>query len=140
MSIMTTVAGIYEGSCQCGRVRYRAEEPFVDLLHCHCTDCQKCHGAAFATGLGVRREQYTVTQGREELSSYRAASGTVRSFCRNCGSKLLVENEKWDAVYVPAGTLDTPLQRKPDLHMYVRSKVAWFEIQDNLPQHETDPD
>ncbi len=137
---MTATAGVFEGSCQCGRIRYRAEEPFADLLHCHCTDCQKSHGAAFTTGLGVRREKFTVTQGRDGLSSHRTESGTKRSFCSNCGSKIVVENERWDAVYVPAGTLDTPLQRKPELHMYVRSKVAWFEINDDLPQHETDPD
>jgi hypothetical protein len=131
---------LFEGSCLCGQVRYRAIGPFVDMLHCHCTDCQKCHGGAFMTGVGVKPGQFTIVQGQDRLQMFQAESGTRRSFCRTCGSKVKVENDRWKETYVPAGTFDTPLKQRPDLHMYVRSKVPWFEIQDGLPQHATDPE
>jgi len=130
----------HTGSCLCGKVRYRATEPFLDMLHCHCTDCRKAHGAAFATSIGVPRDRFAIVAGEEALAAFTTPSGTRRSFCRHCGSKIVVDNEAWDALYVPAGTIDTPLPHRPQLHMYVRSKVAWFDIRDGLPQFEVAPD
>ena len=137
---MTERESVFEGSCLCGKVRYRASGPFVDMLHCHCTDCQKCHGAAFLTGVGVKHDRLTIVQGEDSLRTHRAESGTRRSFCGECGTKITINNDSWDAVYIPSGTFDTPIRRKPDLHMFVRSKVPWFEIRDDLPQHPGNPD
>jgi len=134
------VSETYSGSCLCGRVRYRATEPFLDMLHCHCTDCRKAHGAAFATSIGVPRGQFAIVEGREALASFATPSGTRRAFCRHCGSKITVDNEAWDALYVPAGTIDSPLPHRPQLHMYVRSKAPWFDILDDLARFETVPD
>jgi hypothetical protein len=97
---------LFEGSCLCGQVRYRAIGPFVDMLHCHCTDCQKCHGGAFMTGVGVKPGQFTIVQGQDRLQMFQAESGTRRSFCRTCGSKIKVENDRWKETYVPAGTIE----------------------------------
>ena len=120
----------YEGSCLCGAVRYRASEPFLDMLHCHCSDCRKAHGAAFATSIGVARERFAFLSGAE----------TLRAFTAPCGAKVSVGNDSWDAVYVPASTFDTPLPHRPQLHMYVRSKAPWHEIHDDLPRYEAGPD
>ena len=130
----------YEGSCLCGAVRFRADEPFLDMLHCHCTDCRKTHGAAFATSIGVARERFAVTAGAAGLRSFEASSGTRRSFCARCGAKLLVDNDAWDAVYVPASAFDTALPHRPQMHMYVKSRAPWHEILDHLPQWEAGPD
>lgn len=133
-------AAACEGSCLCGRVRYRATGPFLDMLHCHCSDCRKTHGAAFVTSIGVARERLAIEAEADGLTRFTALSGTCRTFCRACGAKIAVDNPAWDAVYVPAATLDTPLPHRPQLHMYVRSKVAWHDIVDGLPEYETDPE
>ena len=130
----------HTGSCLCGSVRYRATEPFLDMLHCHCTDCRKAHGAAFATSIGVSRDRFAIVAGEGDLASFTTPTGTRRSFCRRCGSKIAVENDAWDALYVPAGTIDTALPHRPQLHMYVRSRVPWNEIEDGLPQFAAAPD
>jgi hypothetical protein len=44
-----------EGGCLCGRVRYSAEAEPTFAGVCHCTDCQKFSGSAFATVLACRR-------------------------------------------------------------------------------------
>lgn len=135
---MTTMR--FEGSCLCGAVRLRAEEPFLDFLHCHCTDCRKTHGAAFATSIGVARERFAVTAGADEVRAFTAPSGTKRSFCARCGAKIAVENDGWDAVYVPGSLFDTAFPFKPQMHMYVRSRAPWYEILDDLPRWEAGPD
>ena len=133
---MTTTDEVYEGSCCCGRVRFRAQGPFGTFSHCHCTDCRKSHGAAFATYIGVRLAQFTFLQGEGEVGSFTTQTGTRRSFCRHCGSTLTgtVTSEP-DELYVAAGTLDTPLRRKPEYHIFIRSKVPWIDLHDGLPQH-----
>ena len=127
----------YEGSCACGRVRFRTAGPFGTMSHCHCTDCRKSHGAAFATYIGVARERFTLSSGAEDLSGWTTETGTRRNFCRACGSNITctVPSEPV-MVYVTAATFDTPLDRRPEYHIFVRSRVPWYEIRDGLPQHQ----
>jgi hypothetical protein len=129
----------YEGSCLCGAITWRAEEPFLDMLHCHCVDCRKTHGAAFATSIGVARDRFAILSGAGHMKSFTAPSGTRRSFCARCGTKVTIENDAWDATYVPASTFDTPPPHRPQMHMYVASRAPWFEIHDDLPRYDTAP-
>ncbi len=131
---------VYEGSCLCGRVRYRATGPLGEFGHCHCSDCQKSHGSAFNTSIEVPRHRFTILQGEDHLQAYQVESGTRRLFCRTCGATMISEADAWEAVYFSAGTLDTPLDQKPTYHIWVRSKAPWYEILDELPQHATYPD
>jgi hypothetical protein len=60
----------------------------------------------------------------------------MRAFCRTCGSSITSWGEQdRDFIYPAAATLDTPLERRPDYHIFVRSKVPWLDIDDGLPQH-----
>ena len=133
---MATTEDIHEGSCCCGRVRFRMQGPFGTFSHCHCTDCRKSHGAAFATYIGVGRARFRFLQGEGEVGSFTTATGTRRGFCRNCGSSLTgtVASEP-DMIYIAAGTLDTPLRLKPEYHIFIRSQVPWLDLHDGLPQH-----
>ncbi len=127
----------YEGSCLCGRVRYKVEGPFGVMCNCHCTDCRKNSGAAFMTWAEARRRALAFVKGEDQLQTHQAESGTRRSFCRTCGSTLICFAEGDDLIEVAASTLDTPLTQRPEYHIYVRSKVPWFDIQDGKPQHQT---
>ncbi len=137
---MVATEQVFEGSCHCGRVRYRAVAPFGEMTNCHCTDCRKSHGAAFATYIEVPRERFSYVQGEGELHSFQAESGLQRYFCRNCGSIIWNgSSNPPEAYWITAGTLDTPLDRKPDAHIFIRSKVPWYDIKDDLPQHQAYP-
>ncbi len=127
---------VYEGSCLCGRVRYRAVGPWGFMEHCHCTNCRKIHGAAFATYIQLPRTRFTLLQGKDQIRIYKEESVGTRSFCQTCGSCIMAHADSVPAlVYVAAGTLDTPLEQKADAHIFVRSKAPWYEILDDVPQH-----
>jgi hypothetical protein len=109
--------------------------------NCHCTDCRKAHGAAFATFVDVPRDRFEYVQGAEELKCHRATSGALRTFCGNCGALLTWERDTEPGVIgLAAATLDTPVEGRPEYHIFVRSKVPWFDIQDGMPQHAAYPD
>ena len=41
------------GQCLCGAVAFTAALPSKWVAHCHCTLCQRAHGAAFVTWVGM---------------------------------------------------------------------------------------
>jgi len=138
---MTTAERTLEGSCLCGKVRYRITGPLGPMSNCHCTDCRKSHGAAFSTYVDVPKSGFAFLKGEDNLGTYRAESGTRRSFCRTCGSTLTCfSDDQPGLVEVAPATLDTPIQNRPEYHLFVRSKVPWFDIQDGKPQHQAYPE
>lgn len=78
----------YHGSCLCGVIAFEVDEFDEHVAHCHCSMCRKFHGAGFATIAGVPRSGFRWLSGREDLTEYTAVNGTVRNFCRHCGSSL----------------------------------------------------
>lgn len=138
---MNDTDAAFEGSCLCGEVRYRAIGPLGRMGHCHCVDCRKAHGAAFATFVDVARERLVMLRGEGLIRRHRARSGSVRAFCGDCGSLLTWErDEDPGTVSMAVGTFDTPPDRVPEYHIFVRSKLPWIEIRDDLPQFAAYPE
>lgn len=126
------------GSCLCGAITFSVNkfEPLAG--HCHCTMCQKFHGAAFSTFGEVNLANFQWIKGQELLSVYKADNQTVRSFCKVCGSSLLFEssfNRIENTIEVSLACFDEPIDVVPDVHIFTESKAKWYEITDNLPQH-----
>ncbi|WP_077338455.1 GFA family protein [Pseudocolwellia agarivorans] len=131
------------GSCLCKGIRFKVNkfEPLVG--HCHCTMCQKFHGAAFSTFVEVKLHQFHWLSGKELLSSYTSENKTVRSFCNVCGASLFFEseynrNDKTIEVSLAAfDHVDNIEGIKPDAHIFTESKASWVEINDDLAKHKT---
>lgn len=129
---------LHTGQCLCGGICYEATEFEPAMAHCHCSMCRKFHGAAFATYGSVKRVNFRWVQGEALLAAYTAPNGTVRQFCRVCGSSLTFASPLADGddVEIALGTLDTPLTtQKPDAHIYVAYKADWSIPCDGLPQY-----
>lgn len=63
-----------------------------------------------------------------------------RRFCTTCGSHLFVDIDPMpEIVVLQTGNFDGGAEPSPKVaesiyHVYVDSKVPWFEIKDGLPQ------
>jgi hypothetical protein len=128
-----------EGRCLCGAVRYQVDGPFANLLHCHCSMCRKHHGTPFATWAAAPLAGFRFTAGESEVVRYDSSPGFHRSFCRTCGSVVPEAVAAAGLVVCPAGNLEGDLGIEPQLHMFVASKARWYEITDDLPQHDEYP-
>ncbi|PMY59743.1 MULTISPECIES: GFA family protein [Pseudomonas] len=107
------------------------------LSHCHCSQCRKSHGAAFASYGSVLRSDLRIVQGAGNLQSYRSSETVLRQFCGQCGSSLFWsrdQGEYADWISIALGTLDTPFTADKQKHIQVAFKASWYEIQDNWPQ------
>ena len=128
----------YKGQCLCGSIKYEVDKIEPRMGHCHCSMCRKFHGAAFATLAEAKAANFRWIEGEELLMNYKAQNGTVRSFCISCVSRMSVtpSGDTGELVEFSLGTLDSEIDLRPDAHIYVGSKANWFEVCDNLPQHE----
>jgi hypothetical protein len=128
-----------EGHCSCGALRYQIDGPFVDMLHCHCSMCRKHHGTPFATWAAAPIAGFRWLSDTSSLATYRSSERGHREFCRICGSVAPMIEESFGMVIAPAGNLEGEPGIRPTKHMFVGSKADWYEITDDLPQHEEYP-
>lgn len=122
------------GSCACGSITYQiASETPLYTAYCHCSQCRKSSGSAFAAIAGFRASELTITAGDGLLAKYKKSDATRICFCRNCGSNLFAEKIEDSVVHLRLGTVDTQRWFKPLAHVHLASKAAWYEIpQDGL--------
>ena len=127
----------YVGKCLCGEIQYEVDEIESQMGHCHCTMCRKFHGAAFATYGEAKTEKFRWTRGEKLLQHYQANNGTVRSFCRNCGSSMTFtpSNDDGTLVEFSLGTLESSIEQSPDAHVFLSYKALWVEVDDDLPKY-----
>lgn len=126
------------GSCLCGAVAFEVDEFLGAAAHCHCSMCRKFHGAAYATFVSVARRAFHWISGQEELTDYQAPNGTVRSFCRRCGSSLFFASPRapQDVVEVALAAFEADVPVVVDAHIFVGSRAAWTKMEGDLPQYE----
>lgn len=132
---MKQVPANYHGQCLCGAVKYEVDHIEPRMGHCHCSMCRKFHGAAFATFGEALSTDFRWLQGEHDLQSYQAENGTVRQFCRHCGSSMTFSSSAYttDVIEFALGTLDSELDVKPDAHIFTKYKANWSVICDDLP-------
>jgi hypothetical protein len=124
-----------KGSCLCGAVRYEITAPIRYASNCHCGQCRKTHGAAFASYGRVPIEHFRITAGAEAIGTFRSSSAGTRTFCSRCGSNLEWRGSSHpERISIALGTLDDDPGLRPSRHIFVASKAPWYEIADGLPQ------
>lgn len=127
------------GSCLCGAVQFEIERAVGPFELCHCSRCRKASGSAFVAGLGVRVEDFRLISGAELIRTYEAPilrrpPAYRVAFCTQCGSPVPDPAAGATWFEIPAGALDGDPALRPDKHIMVDRKSAWFEIGDSLPQ------
>src|SRR5262249_46891641 len=120
---------LLEGSCQCGKVRFRVEsETPYPFMICYCSICRKTTGGLAGCNIMGKRDTLDVN-GKKNLRLHHARlsrdgkkakrSEAERWFCRKCGTHLYLLDERWpDGVWPNAGAIDTALPVPPErVHM-----------------------
>jgi hypothetical protein len=109
------------GGCACGAVRYELSgEPIFQLV-CHCNDCQKASGSAFAEVILVAADRLTIVGAEPKFFAVKADSGRTmnRGFCGNCGSPVMMRRTETPQIaFLQAGSLDDPHVFKPAVEVF----------------------
>ena len=132
----------YTGGCLCGETRYVLNAEPNTLYACHCTDCQRRSGSAFALSLVASREALKLTSGRTILSVTKMPDGRVKQaqVCAACGTRLWGEPVKLPGIaIIQPGTLDDTSWLRPVAHIWTRSAQPWFRFPEGAVLFDVQP-
>ncbi len=128
-----SISETHSGSCLCGAVTFEVSQSLPGPDACHCTQCRKFSGHYFAS-TDVPKSAVTI-QGSQHLTWF--ATGKVRrGFCSTCGSSLFWDPVERDWMGIALGAFESPTGTRLRIHVHVASKGDYYDITDDLPQHQ----
>lgn len=120
------------GRCACGEVRFALQDAPYVVHCCHCRECQRQTGTAFALNAVIETDRLRVTGGAPEAVAVPSASGRGQQIVRCPRCKVAVWSHYGGvgtkAAFVRVGTLDDPALCPPSVHIYTRSKAPWLAL------------
>ena len=127
----------FAGRCACGEVRYRLTSPPMFVHACHCSECQRLSGGAFAVNAMIEADRVETLAGEPEPVPVTGTSGKPQAIfrCPRCHVAL------WSHYpgagpkirFVRVGTLDEPARLPPDIHIFTSTKLPWLALPDGVP-------
>jgi hypothetical protein len=64
---------VLTGSCLCGAIRFEIDGELGPITCCHCSQCRRATGTAFATNANVARGAHRFTAGAELITEYESS-------------------------------------------------------------------
>ena len=122
---------MFEGGCSCGAVRYRLTAKPMFIHCCHCLDCQKQTGSAFAINALIETAHIEMESGAPKAVSMPSPSGRGHDIYRCAQCQVAMWSDYGLRPYlrfVRVATLDQPHAIAPDVHIFTRSKVPWVRL------------
>lgn len=121
------------GSCLCGDLRFEATWPSQWVAHCHCTMCQRAHGAPVVTWVGIAEERVRIDDPQSRLQWYDSTPGVAqRGFCARCGTTLFFRSSRWPGeLHIVRSNFDGPVDREPQVHVNWETHVDWLAYGDD---------
>ena len=129
----------HTASCRCGQLRAAVTGEPVRVSVCHCLNCKKRSGSAFAAQARWPEEQ-VVIEGRSQTFELVSDSGNRATFhfCPNCGSDVHYDiNGKFDGqIAIPLGAFDDPFFLSPQFSVWESRKHDWLDITGDGVEHD----
>ena len=116
------------GGCHCGAVRYEVAQAPLMVYCCHCTNCQKISGAAFAISATIFEASFSYKTGLARKVEWISDAGNQRygDYCGDCGVRILHgQTPSIGVLSLRAGTLDDPSLARPSGHIWTKSAQSW---------------
>ncbi len=121
------MAGEITGRCLCGAVTYVAKAEPLMMLNCHCRDCQRASGSAYAAVVVVPIDSVQI-EGELQYHRWIGGEGNVveRGFCPTCGGRVANKLGRIPNILgLMAGSLDDPSLFKPTMEIFTASAHPW---------------
>ena len=131
------MSDVHEGRCACGETQYRMNGPPLIVHACHCTECQRLSGAAFAVNAMIETDRLELLAGSTEPVPVIGTSGKPQQIhrCPTCRVALWSHYPGGGArvAFVRVGTLEEPARMPPDIHIYTSTRLPWVELPAGVP-------
>ena len=124
-------AALRTACCSCGALRAEARGAPVRISVCHCLECKRRSGSAFAWTARYDRAQVTLSGPRRSfVRTGDAGSRITFHFCPECGVTVAYENaDLAEMVAIPAGTFADPAYPAPTVSVHdAARRCAWLDL------------
>ena len=132
-----TTAQKLSGGCACGAIHYECTADPVIMFNCHCLDCQRASGSAYAAIIVVPKAAVHI---RGEPQYYKMVGGAgkaiERGFCPTCGSQVTIKLERLPNILgLQAGSLHDPSMFRPAMDQFTASAQPWDHMNPEIQKH-----
>lgn len=117
-------------SCRCGQLRVECAGDPVRISVCHCLECKRRSGSAFAAQARWPEGKVRI-EGQSTAWTHVGESGSPAHFhfCPVCGGHVFYRAEAMpDLIAVTIGSFADPAFPGPEYSVYEKRKLPWVEI------------
>ncbi|KAJ7610823.1 Mss4-like protein [Roridomyces roridus] len=139
---MTT---LMKGSCSCGALSFSLQEKPLFSMYCHCTKCQRAHGAVFVAAMHFSPSALTWTHTAENEPLEEKLTRVALYRCKQCHCSPVTQifaSKNWviSPVHLERdadGNIIDWEDVKPTCHIWYGNRV--LDVADSLPKWEGFP-
>jgi hypothetical protein len=120
----------HHASCRCGQLSLTTTGDPVRISVCHCLDCQKRSGSAFAAQVRFPAEAVT-THGESREYAHSGGGGNIARFhsCPTCADTLWFTNDAYPgSIAIPLGAFDDPHAFVPTVSVFETRQHPWVDV------------
>jgi hypothetical protein len=124
-------------TCRCGQLKAECHGEPVRISVCHCLDCQRRSGSAFAAQARFPFEQVLLSGDAAEWT-FVGETGNAATFyfCPTCGAQVWYRNATMpETIAVPMGAFADPNFPAPSFSVWEQRKHAWVQITGETVEH-----
>jgi len=126
--------------CACGQLRIVVRGVPLGVGLCHCLDCQRRTGSAFATLAAFAAPGEVSGESRIYVRTGDQGARFAFHFCPGCGTSLFhTEVGADDTVTVAVGGFGDPDFPGPDVSVYDCRRHAWVALPSDIRAYPRDP-
>ncbi|KAK7736540.1 hypothetical protein SLS53_006971 [Cytospora paraplurivora] len=129
----------WRGGCHCGRVKYElSRDRPLSSKYCHCTTCQRLHGAPFQWAAIFHKEDINFTHGHHDLGWYDPSEKSqthhlpCKVQCGFCRTPIMDEGRNMILLFPTLiEGINEPKARKAfeaKAHMFYNQRVVDFKV------------
>ena len=124
-------------SCRCGQLRALCTGDPVRVSVCHCLDCQRRSGSAFAVQARFPADQVRLTGNMRDWSASGVSGGrTTFHFCPDCGGTVAFRSDALpELVAIPVGTFADTAFAPPTVSGYEERRHPWAAVLGDAVRH-----
>ena len=126
-------------SCRCGQLKAEVDGDPIRISVCHCMECKKRSGSAFAFQARYPSDQVRLNGASKSWSKFTdSGKEAIFTFCPDCGSDLYYQNDRGSdgQMAFPVGTFDDPFFARPQYSVFGSRKPDWLEIVGDGIEHD----
>jgi hypothetical protein len=124
-------------TCRCGQLSATCRGDPVRISVCHCLECQRRSGSAFAAQARFPLADVTIAgESRVWTKTNDSGAATDFHFCPTCGGNLYYRGGGFpDLIAVAIGAFADPSFPAPRLSVWETRKHGWVEILGDAVEH-----